>query len=143
MSQPEDSVGFGTYLRDAIRAAGYTSPSQFARAVNLDPSVVLRWLNGSQRPTVASLERVAPALRRGIADLVRAAYPDRVPEAHHAGGQTAAEAALTDEISRLLASDSPMSGRDREALVVDLNRTLQPYRRQLDQGLPDDEARSA
>jgi transcriptional regulator with XRE-family HTH domain len=143
MSQPDDSVGFEAYLRDAIRAAGYTSPSQFARAVNLDPSVVLRWLNGSQRPTVASLERVAPALHRGIADLVRAAYPDRVPEPHRPGGQAATEAALTDEISRLLASDSPMSTRDREALVVDLNRTLQRYRRQIDQTLQNDEPRSA
>jgi transcriptional regulator with XRE-family HTH domain len=139
MSQHGDPVGFGAFLRDAIRAAGFNSPSQFARHVNLDPSVVLRWLNGTQRPTIASLERVAPALHLTIADLVRAAYPDRVP-----GGSSADDeaAVLTHEISRLLAPDSPISAQHRDALIVDLDRTLERYRHVLETG-PGDLAETA
>jgi transcriptional regulator with XRE-family HTH domain len=143
MSQHGEVVGFDAYLRKAIRDAGYTSPSQFARAVSLDPSVVLRWLNGSQRPTVASLERAAPALCKTISELVRAAYPDRVPDTSgdlvHQGGYGNA---LADEIARLLGPRSPISERERATLVQELDRLLQPYRRSQPSAAPG-QARSA
>src|SRR5690349_6995002 len=70
--------GFGTYLKDAIRAARFPTPTHFARAAGTDPSVVLRWLSGEQRPTIRSIERIAPVLGRSINEIVVAAYPDRV-----------------------------------------------------------------
>src|SRR5262245_52905815 len=74
----QTSIGFGTYLRDASQAAGFAPPTHFARVVGTDPSVVLRWISEEQRPTIRSIERIAPVLGRSINDLVRAAYPDRL-----------------------------------------------------------------
>src|ERR1700759_5091970 len=69
------ATGFGGYLKEAILAARFPTPTHFARAVGTDPSVVLRWLSEEQRPTIRSIERIAPALGPSINELVRAAYP--------------------------------------------------------------------
>lgn len=129
MGQHDQSVGFGDYLRDAIHAAGFATPTQFARAVQTDPSVVLRWLSEEQRPTIKSIERIAPALGKSINELVLAAYPDRLngpapaalPAAHP----------LVHDLARMLADDSPIPRADREALETVLDRMLEPYRRLL------------
>jgi hypothetical protein len=132
VGQQGQSVGFGDYLRDAIHAAGYATPTQFARAVNTDPSVVLRWLSEEQRPTIRSLERVAPALRKSINEMVNAAYPDRLDDADRPPVATLHP--LGYEVGRMLAIDSPISASDREALVAVLNRMLEPYRRDMRRG---------
>jgi transcriptional regulator with XRE-family HTH domain len=59
---PVAAAGFGAYLKEAILAAHFPTPTHFARAVGTDPSVVLRWLSGEQRPTIKSIERIAPVL---------------------------------------------------------------------------------
>jgi transcriptional regulator with XRE-family HTH domain len=128
VGQHDESVGFGDYLRDAIHAAGFATPTQFARAVQTDPSVVLRWLSEEQRPTIRSLERVAPALGKTINEMVNAAYKDRLPE------DTSAQRPmhpLAYEIGRILAEDSQLPAPEREALLHKLERTLEPYRRDL------------
>jgi transcriptional regulator with XRE-family HTH domain len=76
MGQDGRWEGFATYLQEAIDDAGFATPTQFARRVNTDPSVVLRWLNGSARPTIRLLERVAPVLGVDINTMVAAAYPE-------------------------------------------------------------------
>jgi transcriptional regulator with XRE-family HTH domain len=129
VGQQQQPVGFGDYLRNAIHAAGFATPTQFARAVNTDPSVVLRWLSGDQRPTIRSLERVAPKLGKSINEMVGAAYPDRVGDAAPATGERLHS--LGYEVGRMLASDSPISAEDREALTAVLNRMLEPYRRDM------------
>src|SRR3978361_1032327 len=113
MSPPTPAVGFGGYLKEALHAARFPTPTHFARAVGTDPSVVLRWLSEEQRPTIRSIERIAPVLGRSINELVVAAYPDRlagpapeVPAAHP----------LVHELARMLADDSPIPRADREAL---------------------------
>jgi transcriptional regulator with XRE-family HTH domain len=119
---------FVSYLRSAIRAAGFSTPTQFAREADLDPSVVLRWLGGTQRPTVRSLERVAPILGRSTSEMVRAAYPERLGEE---GGAPMHELAYV--VDRVLGSESPISDSDREALEQVLRRVLEPYRQELRQ----------
>jgi transcriptional regulator with XRE-family HTH domain len=122
-------IGFGIYLRDAIHAAGYATPTHFARVVGTDPSVVLRWISEEQRPTIRSIERIAPVLGKSINDVVRAAYPDRL-----GGNETAPTHRLHPiayEIGRILAEDSPVSEADRQALETVLDRMLEPYRREL------------
>ena len=119
---------FVDYLRSAIRAAGYATPTQFAREAELDPSVVLRWLGGTQRPTVRSLERVAPLLGRSTAEMVRAAYPDRVRED---GTDGAPLHHLGYEVGRLLGEDSPIPQDERMMLEKFLNTMLEPYRQSL------------
>jgi transcriptional regulator with XRE-family HTH domain len=122
------ATGFGSYLKEAILAARFPTPTHFARAVGTDPSVVLRWLSEEQRPTIRSIERIAPILGKSINELVRAAYPDRlndpapaVPVVHP----------LVHELARMLAADSPIPQADREALETVLDRLLDPYRKVL------------
>ena len=129
MRQSSDAVGFGVYLRDAILAAGFSTPTQFAREVGTDPSVVLRWISGEQRPTISSIERIAPVLGRSITDMVTAAYPDRTGRAVAATPTQIHP--LAYEVGRILADDSPVPSRDREALAVVLGKLLEPYRRDL------------
>jgi len=121
-------MGFGGYLKEAIQAARFPTPTHFARAVGMDPSVVLRWLSEEQRPTIRSIERIAPALGRSINELVVAAYPDRVggpapqpPPAHP----------LVHDLALLLADDSPIPAADRQALATVLDRMIDPYRKVL------------
>ena len=126
MSSASPVTGFGAYLKEAIQAARFPTPTHFARAVGTDPSVVLRWLSEEQRPTIRSIERIAPALGKSINELVVAAYPDRlrapVPE-------PAAIHPLAHELGRMLADDSPIPAPDRQALETVLDRMLDPYRR--------------
>jgi transcriptional regulator with XRE-family HTH domain len=127
MNRYRDQVGFGAYLREAILAAHFPTPTHFARAVGTDPSVVLRWLSEEQRPTIRSIERIAPVLGKTIDEVVRAAYPDRL------GGEAPAAVPqlhpLAYELGRMLAADSPISEIDRQALETVLDRMLEPYRK--------------
>lgn len=122
------TTGFGLYLKEAILAARFETPTRFARAVGTDPSVVLRWLSEEQRPTIRSIERIAPILGRSINDLVRAAYPDRLsgPEP-----EPPAVHPLVHELARMLADDSPIPQADREALETVVDRLIDPYRKVL------------
>jgi transcriptional regulator with XRE-family HTH domain len=119
------ATGFGAYLKEAIHAARFPTPTHFARAAGTDPSVVLRWLSEEQRPTIRSIERIAPVLGRSIQELV-VAYPDRLraPEP-----EPAAIHPLAHELGRMLAGDSPIPEPDRQALERVLDRMLDPYRR--------------
>jgi transcriptional regulator with XRE-family HTH domain len=126
VTSAREATGFGAYLKEAIQAARFPTPTHFARAAGTDPSVVLRWLSEEQRPTIRSIERIAPVLGRGINELVVAAYPDRLrapapgPSAPHP---------LAHELGRMLADDSPIPRADRQALETVLDRMLDPYRR--------------
>jgi transcriptional regulator with XRE-family HTH domain len=120
-------VGFGRYLRDAIHDAGYATPTQFARRVGTDPSVVLRWIAGEQRPTIKSIERIAPVLGKKIHEMVVAAYPDRLgDEADVELGP--ARHRLAYELAGLLADDSHLAESQRQQLEHDVNQVLDPYR---------------
>jgi transcriptional regulator with XRE-family HTH domain len=128
MTPTPPEPGFGGYLKEAIQAARFPTATHFARAVGTDPSVVLRWLSGEQRPTIRSIERIAPVLGRSINEIVVAAYPDRV------GGPAPAPPVshpLVHELGRILAPDSPVPEHDRVALEAVLDRMLDPYRKVL------------
>ncbi len=126
VTPPRAATGFGVYLKEAILAARFPTPTHFARAVGTDPSVVLRWLSEEQRPTITSIERIAPVLGKSINELVVAAYPDRL------GGPPASvppTPRLVHELARMLADDSPIPQADRAALETVLDRMIEPYRR--------------
>ncbi|MEU4216876.1 helix-turn-helix transcriptional regulator [Actinoplanes sp. NPDC026623] len=128
MTPSRPLIGFGGYLKEAIQAAGFPTPTHFARAVGTDPSVVLRWLSEEQRPTIRSIERIAPVLGRSIPEIVVAAYPDRL------GGPAPAAPAvhpLVRELGRILREDSPIPAGDRAALETVLDRMFEPYRKVL------------
>jgi hypothetical protein len=125
----QTSIGFGAYLKDAIQAAGFATPTHFARVVGTDPSVVLRWISEEQRPTIRSIERIPPVLGRSINDLVRAAYPDRLGVNEPATSSRLHP--LAYDVGRILSDDSPVSADERQALETVLKRVLDPYRREL------------
>jgi transcriptional regulator with XRE-family HTH domain len=127
MSKDAQDSGFGAYLVDAIDAAGFDTSTQFARAVDVDPSVVRRWINGQQRPTLRLLERVAPALKKNLNDLVRAAYPENASDG--AGAAVAVPLhPLARDVDVLLGPKSRLADKDREALETVLAGLLEPYR---------------
>jgi transcriptional regulator with XRE-family HTH domain len=128
MTPAQPAPGFGGYLKEAIRAARFPTPTHFARAAGTDPSVVLRWLSGEQRPTIRSIERIAPVLGRSINEIVVAAYPDQVGGAQPAPPVTHP---LVHELDRILAPGSPIPEPDRAALEAVLDRMLDPYRKVL------------
>ena len=124
----QQSAGaFGEYLRAAIHGAGFATATQFARRVGTDPSVVLRWISGEQRPTITSIERIAPVLGRTIHEMVVAAYPDRLAD-EPAAESGPARHRLAYEVARMLADDSPLSEADRLALAAEVEGVLAPYR---------------
>jgi transcriptional regulator with XRE-family HTH domain len=127
MNQYRQPVGFGAYLREAILAAHFPTPTHFARAVGTDPSVVLRWLSEEQRPTIRSIEKIAPVLGKTINEMVLAAYPDRLG----AGTQAVIPPLppIAYELGRMLAADSPIPEDDRRALETVIDRMLDPYRK--------------
>ncbi len=69
-------------------------------------------------------------LGKTINEMVGAAYPDRLGEDARPPATTALHP-LGYEVGRILASDSPISVEDREALHAVLNRMLEPYRRDM------------
>jgi transcriptional regulator with XRE-family HTH domain len=75
VSQTRQPTEFGLYLIAALRSAGFTSISAFARAAGRDPSVVHRWIYGITAPSAKVLAEVAPVLRVPEADLIARAYP--------------------------------------------------------------------
>src|SRR4051812_22782918 len=119
MSHAPPSSGFGVYLKETILAARFPTPTHFARAVGIDPSVVLRWLSEDQRPTIRSIEKIAPVLGKSMNELVLAAYPDRFGEA---GPTPQRLHPLALELDRMLADQSPISVADRQALQTVLDR---------------------
>ena len=129
MDQDGPPTGFGAYLRDMIHAAGYPTPTHFARAVDTDPSVVFRWINEEQRPTIRSIEKIAPVLGKTINEIVMAAYPDRLGVKPRDPSESLHP--LAYELGRMLAKDSPIPQGDREALESVLEHMIDPYRKMM------------
>lgn len=129
MSKDPVVSGFGAYLENTIADAGFDTPTHFARAAKIDPSVVHRWISEEQRPTLKLLERAAPHLGRTVNALVSAAYPEprggtdpvRPTELHP----------LARDLDRLLGEKSKMPEGERQALETVLRGLLAPYARYL------------
>lgn len=86
-----------------------------------------KWFSGSERPSPASLEKLANGLRAPIDDLMQlagwsktgAALPSPpVPELHP----------LAAELDRLLAADSKLTEEDRDVLAGLVDRVLAGWR---------------
>src|SRR4051794_1769387 len=126
MGQQSADANFSAYLRAAINGAGFSTPTSFARTVGTHPSVALRRINGEQRPTIRSIERIAPVLGRTIHDMVEAAYPDLT--AQPAASTAPSLHPLGYEIGRMLADDSPLAEGDRSMLAAKLDQVIDPHR---------------
>jgi transcriptional regulator with XRE-family HTH domain len=128
MGQDGRWEGFATYLQEAIDDAGFATPTQFARRVNTDPSVVLRWLNGSARPTIRLLERVAPVLGVDINTMVAAAYPEASTAPPAKVAPRRAVHPLAAELDQMLAPTSPLDDGERQRVIVVVEAGVGPFR---------------
>jgi len=123
----QELPSFPEFLADAIKRARFETPTDFARAAGVHPSVVSRWLKG-ERPSARLLERVAPTLRVSVKQLLAIAYPGadepEAPESH-------ALHPLALDVERLLSEESPVPPDERATLATLLEHVVSPYRRHL------------
>lgn len=120
---------FGTYLAKAIAASGYPTPTDFARAADISPSAISRWIRSLDRPTVRMLEKIAPKLGADVRDLVALAYPEALRDDRPAPVARPAIHPLAEELGRMLDLDSPLAQADREYISGVVERLIDPYRR--------------
>lgn len=126
MRKSEPLPTFSDYLRGAIPNQGFQTPTDFARAAKIHPSVVLRWLNGEIRPTVPLLERAARVLGARLSTLIRIAYPevdDGLP-----ADEGSALHPLAAELQRHLGPHSSLPAEEQHILARIADSILAPYR---------------
>lgn len=126
MRKPADPPAFPDYLREAIPRMGYQTPTDFARAAGISPSVVLRWIAGETRPLVPLLERVAPYLGAKLSTLVRIAYPE-IDEGL-AFEEVSPLHPLAAELQRRLGPQSALAADEQAILARIVDSVLAPYR---------------
>lgn len=117
---------FSDYLKEAIPRMGYETPTDLARAADISPSVVLRWIKGETRPLVPLLERVAPYLGAKLSTLVRIAYPE-IDEGLPIE-ETSSLHPLVAELQRRLGPQSSLSPGEQDILARLVDSVLAPYR---------------
>ncbi len=101
MSQ-SDLTPFGGWLLERIVAAGFRSPSAFANAAGVQPSMVLRWLHGRVQPSPDGLVRAAPLLGVPVREMLARGLD--LPELD----QTVSLPAEAARLARLLGPESPL-----------------------------------
>jgi transcriptional regulator with XRE-family HTH domain len=126
MRKSEPLPAFSDYLRGAIPNMGFQTPTDFARAAQIHPSVVLRWLNGEIRPTVPLLERAAPVLGARLSTLIRIAYPE--VDDGLAADEVSALHPLAAELQRHLGPRSNLPAEEQRILTTIVDRVLASYR---------------
>lgn len=108
------------------------SVADLARATGIKPSVYSKWFNGSEQPSVRSLQRLAPVIGAPLRELLVLACRvdaedlglDATPEPPEVLGHP-----LAREIDSLLGEASPLPAKDRTAIETFLQQYLEPYRR--------------
>lgn len=67
--QAEVKMSLAARLDDLIAASNYVGKSNFATAVNKNPSEITKWLSGTQNFTIDTLAEIAYALNVSIGEL--------------------------------------------------------------------------
>lgn len=127
MRKPQPLPGFAEYLKNAIARRGFATPTEFARAAGIHPSVVLKWLDNQTRPAVPLLERAAPVLGTKVSTLVRLAYPETNDD-DHALDDGAGLHPLAAELDRRLGEKSTLSDVEKDTLTRIVDSVLAPHR---------------
>jgi hypothetical protein len=121
VSQPHPE--FGSWLAARITEAGYRSPSGFATAADLQPSMVLRWINGKVQPTPEALVKAAKALRVRVSEMLARGL--NIPELE----ETHELHPLAVRVNRLLTDHDLVPEDERRMLETMLDRFLTPPER--------------
>lgn len=127
MRKQQPPPSFAAYLKRAIEQRGFKTPTEFARAASIHPSVVLKWLSNETRPAVPLLERAAPVLGTKVSTLVRLAYPETNDD-----GQDVDDGArlhpLAAELDRRLGDKSSLSEIEKDTLARIVDSVLAQHR---------------
>ncbi len=121
MSQHPDD--FGSWLQSRIAEAGYRSPSAFAIAADLQPSVVHRWINGKVRPTPDGLVKAAKPLRIRVTEMLARGLDIPELEQHHELHP------LAVRVNRLLTDHDLIPAEEQRMLETMLDRLITPPER--------------
>ena len=121
MSQPHPE--FGSWLATRIAEAGYRSPSAFAAAAGLQPSVVLRWINGKVQPTPEALVKAAKTLRVRVSEMLARGLD--IPELE----QFYELHPLAVRVNRLLTEHDLVPAEEQQMLETMLDRLITPPER--------------
>lgn len=100
----------GTWLREARTRAGYPVQADFARAMDIDKTLLSNYETGKTRPSDESAERIAAALQLPVIEVRRRLglwVPDGAEPAIRAARlEDVSNADLLDEIGRRLQPDN-------------------------------------
>lgn len=100
--------------------------SEFARTAGLKTSsAVTRWRAG-QRPSIAMLRQIAPAMHIAAKKLEALVYPEGEPRAVVATLVLAHP--LAREIDKLLGDTSPLAEQEKQRLSTVVDSAVEPYR---------------
>lgn len=126
-----DYAAFGNYIRRAAANLGLERPADISRATGVTPSLLSKWFRGMERPSMASLHKVAEGLRVPLVDLIvltgRASEAD-LDTATPQLPPTFDAHPLAVELNRMLADDSPLSAEQRGRLELVVDHSMDPYR---------------
>jgi hypothetical protein len=122
VSQP--APPFGDWLAARITEAGYRSPSAFANAAGLQPSMVLRWIAGKVQPTPDGLLKAAGPLRVGSVEMLARGLGH--PELAVETGMHP----LAVRVHHLLTDVDLVPEEERQMLATVLDRILTPAERE-------------
>jgi len=132
----KDDLTFREVLESSIER-WYESDSDFARRAGVSTSAVSRWAAGLNVPTIPTIEKIAPFVLDGrgrpipAIKLTALAYPtlgDAIGVRAQAQPVFEPEHPLAREVTRMLASDSPLPADRRENLETLLEALVAPYR---------------
>jgi hypothetical protein len=121
VSQPQPL--FGDWLAERIHEAGYRSPSGFATAAGLQPSMVLRWINGKVQPTPEALVKAAAPLRVRVTEMLARGLDIPELEQHHELHPIAVR------VNRLLTDHDLVPEDEQRMLETMLDRLITPPER--------------
>ncbi len=114
---------FGDWLAERIHEAGYRSPSAFATAADLQPSVVHRWINGKVQPTPDALVKAARPLQVRVTEMLARGLG--LPELE----ESTVLHPLAVRVNRLLTDHDLVPAEEQHMLETVLDRLLTPAER--------------
>lgn len=93
------SEPFKDYLHRHVRASGLRTQMALAKAIDMDYGQLNKIFRGkTQRPEIETLEKIAPAIRRPIEEVMRAAgYPVPPPSGDEVARRLVVQALGSDE----------------------------------------------
>lgn len=116
MGDREINEQWAAWLRRRMRTKNYSTPTELARASDVDQSVISRWLNEGRTPQVDQLRKVAGPLEASMLDLLVAA--GYVTRAEVTGVEAAWAEPTTIDVSDAIESDPTLIEEARTHLLA-------------------------